>query len=63
MEKKWIDIKTQASNQDSDHRKRKWINSLDETEVRFGLGSIDCFWSFEIAQKPIPYTAQTFSAL
>ena len=36
---------------------------LDETEVRFCLGSIDCFLSFEIAQKPIPYLDQTFSAL
>ena len=36
---------------------------LDKTEVRFCLGSIDCFLSFEIAQKPIPYLDQTFSAL
>ena len=36
---------------------------LDETKVRFRLGSIDCFLPFEIVQKPIPYLAQTFSAL
>ena len=41
MEKKGISIKTQASNQDSDHRKGKRINSSRwKTEVRFHLGSI-----------------------
>ena len=30
MKKKWISIKTQAGNRDSEHKKQKWINSSEQ---------------------------------
>ena len=54
MKKKWISIKTQASNWDSEHKNKNELTVLDQTEVRFRLESTDCALPAKIAQVPIP---------